>query len=128
MKDRPESPRDSSAVPFHDEIEALRIERGLSQQEVAEAVGMSLRAYSDFANAKLKRGLQPKNRRALRAFFGIDDPQAAGEPTRESWPVDIRVWLDFVGAFLATMTESEREEFMHEQTRAWLAGQRSRRR
>lgn len=121
MRDNTESPEHRSGVPFHEQIAIERDERGLTQKEVAEAVGMSLRAYNAFENGHTKR-LHGTHRRALRAFFDLDPGThpAAGEDFRDEWPKDVMAFSNFVGAFLMTMDEDKRPAFIHGETRRWL--------
>lgn len=128
MRDRPESTRDSSAVPFHKQIEALRKERGYTKKEVADAAGMSLKAYSNFSLGKLKEEPHPRHKRAMREFFGMDAPRAAapsGPPVvsleDDELPKDVKQFRNFVTAYLLTMSEDERDKFMADETKRWLA-------
>lgn len=112
-------------LPLNRQVAKAREDRGITPTEAAEAVGMSMRAYRDFENGKTKK-LQPRNRRAVVSYFGLeDDPAsaaAAREVTLESWPNDIHVFLDMLGAFLATMDAETRLEWMHDETRRIFAG------
>lgn len=122
MREQGESARSgSSSVPFHEEVEAARKERGLTQAEVARAAGMSIRAYSNFANGHLKSGLQPKNRRAIREAVGLDVvPQPPISLEDEELPADVKQFRNFVTAYLMTMSPEDRDRFMGAETRRWL--------
>lgn len=87
----------------------------MSQQDVADAAKMSLRAYSDFENGKSQNPQGDRLERIL-AHVGIADDETATE-TREGWPADVQVFLDMLGAWLSTKGEAERLEIIHEQTR-----------
>jgi transcriptional regulator with XRE-family HTH domain len=108
---------DPANLPFYERIREERKRRGLSQQEVADMVGMKLRAYNAFENGKSEP--QPANRRAIMRAF---DPIAAessdvGEETRSGWPRDIEVFLDMMGAYLNTLDEDARTDVIHAVTR-----------
>lgn len=105
-------------APFNQQVANAREDRGLTQAEVAEAVGMSLRAYGDFETGKTHR-LQARNRRSLMRFFGWDRESEPADTVAESdeWPPDIRVFLDMIGAFLSRMDEESRLAWMREETR-----------
>ncbi|HET7386113.1 MAG TPA: helix-turn-helix transcriptional regulator [Nocardioidaceae bacterium] len=97
-------------------VKAERKSRRWTQKELAKKAGMSVRAYQMFENRQSTP--QGDNLRAiLRAVDMDDSAEAAAEATREEWPRDIRVFLDMMGAFLATMTEEERVQFMRSETR-----------
>lgn len=105
-------------APLHERIAEERKRRGLQQDEVAERAGMSLRAYNSFENGRSKP--QGRNMRAILSVFELDpsaSDQDARDETLETWPPEIHVFLDMLGAFLMTMTEAERLAFIHAETR-----------
>jgi transcriptional regulator with XRE-family HTH domain len=105
-------------APLHERIVEERGRRGWTQEEVAAKAGMSLRAYNSFENGRSKP--QGKNMRGILSVFELD-PSASDEDERdetlETWPPEVHVFLDMLGAFLMTMTEAERLVFIHDETR-----------
>lgn len=97
-------------------VRDARKEQGLTQQQLADKAGVSLRTYQNFEGRV--GSPQGGNLRAILNAVGIDaTSEETAEATRESWPADIRVFLDMVGAYLATMTEDDRESWMYAATR-----------
>lgn len=95
----------------------------LTQEQMAERAGVSLRAYQNFENGK--GWPQPANLRAILDAAGVDSiPDAVAVATRGEWPRDIKVFLDMLGAYLATMVDEERLEFIHRMTREVFNGPR----
>lgn len=88
--------------------------------------GVSLRAYAAFE--KGENVPQQKNLEAILRVLPVEasqlDLSGAREATVESWPADVRVFLDVMGAFLTTMEEEERLAVIHEATR-WMVGRRT---
>lgn len=102
--------------PLHVRIAEERVRRDWTQEDVAARAGMSLRAYHSFENGKTRP--QGKNMRAILKAFDMDESgEDRRDATLESWPPDIEVFLDMMGAFLSTMPDAERLSFMHDTTR-----------
>lgn len=92
-----------------------RKERKLTQEQVAAGAGVSLRAYQGFEARKSTP--QSGNLRSILAFLDIDpagDDDAAA--TRSSWPPDVQVFLDVMGAYLVTFPDAERLNAIHNLT------------
>lgn len=99
-----------------DRARRARKAAGKTQEEIAEAADVSLRTYQNFESGRSFP--QGANLRAILRALGLDETQRAhAEATRDEWPLDVRVFLDMIGAFLATMTEEERLRFIHDETR-----------
>lgn len=93
-------------------IARLREQRGWSQEDLARAAGVPKRTIQDVELDKVQRP-QRRTRTKLQAALGIEgDP----EETRSSWPTDVQVYLDVMGAFLSNFTEARRLEIMREIT------------
>lgn len=100
-------------------VKAERKRRRLTQREVAEEVGLSLRAYQMFETGRSTP--QPDNMTAILAFMELDgdgnDLSAEdGEcPTcgRELWPDLVQTFLDTMGAYLMSLSESDRKRAVH---------------
>lgn len=115
----------------HLRVRAARKRLKMTQREVATKAGVGLRTYQMFE----KGGHTPQaaNLQAIRWAVGLteDGEEALSivptlpttEVIGESWPVDVRIFLDVVGAFLVTMDEDERLEFIHDATR-WIVARR----
>lgn len=95
---------------------ARRRRRGWTQAEAAGAAGVSLRTYQMFETGRTIP--QGGNLRAILAALDMDaDADGAGEQTRTDWPMDIQVFLDVMGAYLATLPGVERLDVIHSLTR-----------
>jgi transcriptional regulator with XRE-family HTH domain len=90
----------------------------MTQREVAEQAGVSLRAYQMFENGQATP--QQKNLEAILRVFPVEvedlDLEHAREHTIEGWPPDVKVFGDFAQGILATMPEPDRAEAIHELT------------
>ena len=86
-------------------IRQQRKERRMSQEELAEASGVSLRAVQNAESGK--NTPQEGN---LLAMLEVLDMAPDDQQTRESWPTDIQVFLDVMGAYLSTLPEAARLE------------------
>lgn len=86
-----------------EQIRVAREAKGWTQDQAADAAGVSKRAYQDAESGRVKTqaGKLSKIRRALDME---GDPQA----TREGWDGDIQVFLDVMGAYLSTMPAERR--------------------
>lgn len=97
-------------------VREARKNRGWTQKEMAERVGMSLRAYQAFESRETSP--QGANLRAiLRVVEMSTEDEDVAEATREEWPRDIRVFLDVMGAYLSSTPEAARSDAMHDITR-----------
>ncbi|HET7387341.1 MAG TPA: helix-turn-helix transcriptional regulator [Nocardioidaceae bacterium] len=92
-----------------------RKDRKLTQEQVASGAGVSLRAYQGFESGKSSP--QGGNLRAILAFLDIDpDGDDDAATTRTTWPADVQVFLDVMGAYLATFPDVERLDAIHNLT------------
>lgn len=105
-------------------VRTERKNRGWTQTEMAEKVGMSLRAYQMFETRKsMPQGQNLRTiLRTLDMNFEGDEIAAV---TRSEWPLHIQVFLDAMGAYLDTMTEDQQLEVIHDLTRQIFAGNRT---
>lgn len=110
----------TTADDLVDRVRDARKERGWTQAKMAEQAGVSLRTYQNFENRV--GSPQGGNLRAILRAVGIDATnEDTAEATRESWPPDLRVILDTLGAYLATMTVEERADWAHSEIRRIFA-------
>lgn len=114
-----------------------RRRRKMTQRQVAEQAGVSLRAYQNFESGESVP--QQKNLESILRVVPIDvnepDLTGARDATISSWPADVQVFLDMMetyvdlmGGFLATLDEDERRAYIgnvtayiHAQTRGMVA-------
>lgn len=91
----------------------------LSQGAVAQAAEVGLRTVQNFESGGASP--QPSNRAAMWAAVGGDDEaEAAAQPTEtveRTWPADVSVFLDVIGAYLSRFDEAERLRMIHGLTR-----------
>lgn len=100
-----------------------RKELKLTQEQMAERAGVSVRAYQNFETGN--GWPQPVNLGKILDAAGVDmDTDAVAVATRGEWPRDIKVFLDMLGAYLDTMGDQERLEFIHRMTREVFNGPR----
>ena len=99
-------------------IARLRAEIGWSQKELAERSGVAIRTIQD-VEADRRQMPQRGTRIALNRVLEIEED--AGQ-TRQSWPDDVQVFLDVLGAFLDTMGPQERRAKIRELTRLIVGG------
>lgn len=99
-----------------------RKRRGWTQQEVADRTGVvSLGTVSNF-----ERGVYAPQPAHLRAILRVLDLElesgdAQAEETRQSWPADVRVFLDVMGVFLTALPDERRAQMIHDLTRKVLS-------
>lgn len=104
-----------------DRARRARRTAGKTQEQVAEEAGVSLRTYQNFEGGRSYP--QGANLRSILHVLGLDETQEAkAEATREEWPPEVRVFLDMLGAYLATLPEDERLRFIHDETRQIFNG------
>lgn len=109
---------DAQSEPLHRLVRAERRRRKLTQREVALQAGIGLRTYGQFELGQTTP--QPENMKAILRAVGLDeqgDERDPGKETRDAWPLHVQVFLDTMGAFLMTMREPERLDFIHQETR-----------
>lgn len=105
-----------NAENFPARVRAARKRRKWSQQDLADAAGVSLRTVQNMESGEVKT--QPANLAAILAATGIDpDGASVATQTREAWPTDLQVFLDVMGAYLMTFPEDERIRRIHDLTR-----------
>lgn len=97
-------------------IARLRDARGWSQQRLADESGVPKRTIQEVEGDKVA---QPQRRTKLKLAAALD---IEGDPdeTRESWPTDVKVYLDIMGAFLSALPEARRLEVMSAITRDYI--------
>ena len=87
-------------------------ELGWTQEQLAAEARMSPRAVSDF----VRRATTP-NEETLdsiaRAMHVLPDP----DDVRNSWPKELRIFLDLIGVWLMARPEAEREALMRDLAR-----------
>lgn len=89
---------------------------GLTQRQMAERAGVSVRAYQNFENGQGKP--QAANLRSIVKAAGLNgSAEGLAEITREEWPRDVKVFLDMLGAWLTTMADDDRLKVIHRMTR-----------
>lgn len=96
-------------------VRAERKRRRLTQEEVADLAGVSLRAYQMFETRKSVP--QAENLRSILAALEIDPGDETARATRSGWPADVQVFLDVMGAFLSALSEEDRLATIHSVTR-----------
>jgi len=105
-----------SQTDFPARIRKERKARGWTQEELADRAHVSLRTVQNVEGRKSTP--QPENLRALLAALDIElagDDVAA--ETRATWPPEIQVFLDMLGAYLMAMPERTRLDAIHDITR-----------
>lgn len=104
---------------LHSRVRAARRRAKLTQAQVAERAGISLRTYQMFETGKTTP--QGANLQAILEQFPDLADEAAdaqiAERTREEWPTDVRVFLDVMGAYLSTMDEQTRLAYIADRMR-----------
>lgn len=100
-------------------VREARKRKGLTQQQVADMAGLSLRAYNGYERGEFKP--QAGNMAAILAAVGMDAQVPASEV---QWSPDVAVFLDTMGAFLEELSEGERLRFMRDETRRIFAAMR----
>ena len=108
---------------------AARKSRGWTQDQAATQIGMSLRAYQNFES---RNGTpQPENLRNIVRVYELDaasmngSGDAVAEATRSSWPLDVQVFLDVMGAYLVTLPAGERMDTIRTLTRQIFEARRA---
>lgn len=94
----------SSSESYGQKIVRLRKAKGWTQDELAERSGVAKRTLQDVEGDKRARP-QRATRVALNAALGVEGD---AEDERQSWPKDVEVFLDIMGAWLTTMDEEAR--------------------
>ena len=107
-----------NAETYGQQVARLRKELGLTQQQLAEQSGVPKRTIQDVEGDKRGKP-QRSTRLALNKALGIE---GHAEAEREEWPDDVKVILDILGAYLMTMTPSERLAWMSEITPRVVGG------
>lgn len=87
-------------------------ELGWSQDRLAEESGISPRAVSDFA-----RRTRTPNEETLDAIAKAMKVAPDPNDVRNSWPKEMRVFLDLIGVWLMARPEVEREALMRDLAR-----------
>jgi len=106
----------NAAEDLVERVRRARKDRGWTQKQLADQAGVSLRTYQNFENRV--GNLQGGNLRAILNAVQLETTdEDTAEETREGWAPDIRVILDTIGAYLATMTEAERAAWAHAEIR-----------
>lgn len=130
----------SMRTPRSDMPTQVRLERRrrkMTQREVAEAAGVSLRSYVAFEKGETVP--QQRNLEAILSVLPVDaeqlDLDGARDNTVAGWPADVQMFHDMMGTYadmscgvLATRSEEERQAYIrnvtayiHAQTRTLVA-------
>lgn len=97
---------------------AERKRRDIKQQELAKLAGVSLGVVSNFERGRTRP--QPGNLRAILEALGMEEheePTIEDDDLRREWPRDVAVFLDMMGMFLASISDAERAQVIHDLTR-----------
>lgn len=101
---------------FPARVHKERKARGWTQAQLAERADVSLRTVQNVEGRKTTP--QPANLRAILAALDIDlDGDEVAAETRATWPPEVQVFLDMLGAYLMAMPERTRLEAIHDITR-----------
>lgn len=93
-------------------VARLREEHGWSQEELAKRADVPKRTIQDVELDKVKT---PQRRTRLKLEMALEI-EGNAEHTRRSWPADVQVFLDVMGAFLSALPEERRLGLMREIT------------
>lgn len=102
-------------------VRAARLRRNWTQQELADAAGVSLGTVSNFEIRKSTP--QPPKLRAITQALDLEREagDAVASETRSEWPADVKTFLDVMGLFLTSMSDEHRTEVMYDLTRQIVA-------
>lgn len=95
-----------SGETYGQKVRRLRKERGWTQDDLAKESGVPKRTLQDVELDKHKT-VHRATRAPLNATLGIEGD---AEEERQSWPNDVQVFLDIMGAWLTTLDEETRLE------------------
>ncbi len=99
-----------------EKVAAIRKSRRLTQQQLADAAGVSLGVISNLENAKTVP--QGANRRSIAKALGEDVfGDGTAQAARDMWPADVQVFTDVLGGYLARLDP----EIRAEQVAAWMS-------
>lgn len=93
---------------------------GWTQEEFEARSGVPVRTLQAILAGKSKRPQRTTREGIERAAAQIEAALGLSTPekTTETWPRDVRAFLDTLGAFLVyTLPEDEREEWIHQENR-----------
>lgn len=97
-------------------VAAARKRQRYTQQQLAEKAGVSLGVISNLENGKTVP--QGANRRAITKALGTDVfGDGTAQSTRDLWPVDVQVFTDVLGGYLARLDPDSRAR----QVAEWMA-------
>lgn len=114
---------DATRDDLRNRVRDRRKALGLTQEQMAERADVSLRAYQNFETGK--GWPQRANLHKILSAAGVElDPDTLAAATRDEWTRDVKVFLDMLGAYLDTMSDQERLEFIHRITREVFNGPR----
>jgi transcriptional regulator with XRE-family HTH domain len=90
-------------------LTAARKMRKMTQQDVADAAGVSLGAINNLENARTMP--QRKTRAAIAQALGEDIfEDGLADAARLGWPDDVQVFTEVIGGYLAGLTPAARAE------------------
>lgn len=103
---------------YGDKIRGAREATGWTQDELAAHSGVPKRTIQEIENGRVKKPQRATDLK-LRAALDIE-----GDPVRErsEWPDDVATIVDIVGAYMMTLSPSERIRWVSEFTRHTLGG------
>jgi transcriptional regulator with XRE-family HTH domain len=99
-----------------EKVAAVRKARRLTQQQLADEAGVSLGVIGNLENGKTVP--QGANRRAIAKALGEDVfGDGTAQAARDLWPVDVQVFTDVLGGYLASLDNEARAA----QVAAWMS-------
>lgn len=93
-------------------VARIRDEKGWKQKDLAARAKVPLRTLQSIESGETQKP-QRATRIALNEALGIEGDV---QQERESWPADVQIFLDMMGAWLTSMPEGQRLSRMRDLT------------
>lgn len=104
------------AILNHEEVVRARLARGMTQDELAQRVGVSRKTINNFENGRHQP--QAAHRRAIREALDLHDADARTDARADiatgvgvsigRWPEDVQAFTLALGDYLANLSPAER--------------------
>jgi transcriptional regulator with XRE-family HTH domain len=98
------------------QIRQARKQQRYTQKQLAEKADVSLRMITDLETGQRL----PQDGTLSRIIDALDMPRP--DDIRETWPPEVRVFLDMIGAWLSARPEAERLSIIRAWTRRLVGG------